>query len=77
MMEPMARKATLSDQIRAAVDDSGMSRYRICLETGIDQASMSRFMAGKAGLTLDRIDRLAALLDLRVVSGPGKRRRAK
>lgn len=60
----------LSDQIRAAVDASGMSRYRICQEIGLSQAAMSRFMAGKSGLSMDSLDRLADLLGLAVVSKP-------
>ena len=38
-------------QIRAAVDGSGLSRYRICREIGVAQATMSRFMNGKGGLS--------------------------
>jgi predicted XRE-type DNA-binding protein len=62
----MARRTKLSDQIRKAVDQSDMTRYRICMETDIDQPSMSRFMAGKVGMSLERLDRLADLLDLRL-----------
>ena len=58
----------LSDQIRAIVDASGMSRYRICREIDITQASMSRFMNGKGGLSLATLDRLAALLRLSIVA---------
>lgn len=52
---------------------SGLSRYRICKETGIDKASMSRFMNGKVGLTLDALNRIAALVDLHVVTGKKRR----
>jgi transcriptional regulator with XRE-family HTH domain len=66
-------KATrrLSDQVRAAVDASGMSRYRICQEIGLTQGAMSRFMSGKGGLSLAMLDRLAALLGLEIVAKPG------
>lgn len=57
-----------SDQIREAIDSSGMSRYRICKETGIDPPTLSRFMSGKRGLTMQKLDTLAAFLDLRIVS---------
>lgn len=66
---------SFSDQIRAAVDGSGLSRYRICKEVGIAQATLSRFMSGKGGLSMSSMDRLASLLNLRVVadqSGPSK-----
>ena len=69
------RQARLSDQIRRAVDDSGMTKYAIYKATSIDQGALSRFVAGKAGLSLDALDRLGKLLDLHITTG--KRRRTK
>ena len=61
----MARKAvTVSEQLRQAIERSGMSRYAICKATGIDKAAMSRFMAGKTGFSTSSVDKLAALLGL-------------
>jgi len=57
----------LSDQIRDAVRSSKISRNRICRETEIDKGSMSKFMAGDRGLSLAALDKLAALLRLRIV----------
>jgi transcriptional regulator with XRE-family HTH domain len=57
-----------SDQIRRAVDSSGLSRYRICKDGGIDQATMSRFMSGKIGLSMPTLDALADVLGLDVVA---------
>ena len=57
------RSSRLSDRIRQLIDDCGMTRYRIWKETGIDQATLSRFMAG-GGLSMDNLDKLADLLDL-------------
>jgi transcriptional regulator with XRE-family HTH domain len=73
MIERMATKA-LSDQIRDAVNDSGMSRYRICAEIRLAQSTMSRFMAGETGLSMDVLDRLADLLGLSVVVKKPKRK---
>jgi transcriptional regulator with XRE-family HTH domain len=61
----MERKK-LSDQIRGAVDASGLTRYRIAKELGVAESTMSRFMNGKGGLSLDNIDRLAELLRLNI-----------
>jgi len=58
----------LSDQIRRAVDNSGLSRYAICRIGAFDKGMMSRFMAGKAGLSLTMLDRLAAVLALDVTT---------
>jgi transcriptional regulator with XRE-family HTH domain len=63
------QRVKLSEQIRRAVDASGMSRYRICKELGIAESTMSRFMAGKGGLSMDNLDSLADLLHLDIVTG--------
>lgn len=63
----MGRKR-FSDQVRDAVDASGMSRYAICKAIGLNQGAMSRFMAGNGGLSMDTLDRLAELLGLRIVA---------
>jgi plasmid maintenance system antidote protein VapI len=57
----------ISQQLREAVDASGMSRYRICKEIGLPQSTMSHFMAGQCGLALATVDRLGELLGLSVV----------
>ena len=58
----------LSDQIREAIDASEMSRYRICKKIGLSEAQMSRFMNGKAGLSLKTLDALANLLGIEVAT---------
>ena len=65
------QRIKLSDQIRQAVDASGMSRYRISKELGISESTMSRFMAG-SGLMLDNLDALADLLELDLEARKGK-----
>jgi plasmid maintenance system antidote protein VapI len=62
----------LSDEIRDAVNASGMSRYAICKTLGIAEATMSRFMNDKGGLSMEFIDRLADLLGLHMVVRPAK-----
>ena len=62
-------RVKLSDQVRREVDRSGLSRYRVCKLAGIDEASFSRFMAGKVGLSLPTLDALADVLGLDVVAG--------
>ena len=69
----MSRRAKLSDQVRKAVDASPLSRHAICLAIELDRAVMSKFMSHKGGLSLDTLDRLAAFLDLQIVTGPQRR----
>lgn len=65
----MPRHVTLSDQLRPLIERSGMSRYRICKRIGLAQSAMTRFMSGERGLSMDVLDRLFPLLDLRVIAG--------
>ena len=71
---PKKKRASLSDELRQAVERSGLSRYAIWQAVGIDQGSMSKFMAGERGLTLESIDKLAELLGLHIVAEPERRR---
>jgi len=67
------RKTTLSDKMRRAILESGLSRYRIAKESGVDHAALSRFMAGKVGLSLASLDRMADVLGLDLVArGPSR-----
>lgn len=67
------KRSKLSDQIRRAIDASGLSRYRICKEIGLDEAVLSRFMQDKSGLSVKNLDAVASLLGLNIVAG--KRRK--
>ena len=46
------------------MNDSGMSRYSICKAISMEQSIMSRFMTGKGGLSMAKLDALAGLLGL-------------
>ncbi len=67
------KKTRISDQIRAAIKSADVTRYRIELETGIDKATLSRFMAGKGGMTVDTLDKLGEYLGLEIVEKRTKR----
>jgi transcriptional regulator with XRE-family HTH domain len=65
------KRIKLSEQIRRAVDGAGVPRRRVCKGAGIDEAVMSRFMAGTVGLSLAALDSLADVLGLNVTAdGP-------
>jgi transcriptional regulator with XRE-family HTH domain len=67
----------LSDEIREAVNASGMSRYAIAKSLGIAESTISRFMNVKGGLSMDFIDRLAELLGLHIVAKSAKKQGGK
>ena len=68
--KPMSKKRLkLSEQVRRAVDASSLSRYAICKAAGVDKAVVSRFMAGKVGLSIPTLDALANVLGLNIVAG--------
>jgi transcriptional regulator with XRE-family HTH domain len=69
----MKKAIPFSDEIRAAITHSGLTRYRICKQVGMQESSMTRFLRGRGGLSLETIDRIAALLDLHVSAGTARR----
>jgi transcriptional regulator with XRE-family HTH domain len=69
------KRAKLSDQIRRAVDASGLTHYRICKILGIAESTLSRFMSGKGGLLLEYLDALADLLNLDIAAGKPRPKR--
>lgn len=63
------KRPKLSDQIRQAVDACGQTRYAIAKATGIDAATLSRFMSAERGLPMKTLDRLADFLELNITTG--------
>ena len=59
------------DQVRGAIKSSGMSRYFLAQQSGVDQAAISRFVHG-AGLSMESLDSIAEVLGL-VVTVRGDR----
>ena len=58
---------TISGQLRWFLEHYGQSTYRLDRETGVSNASLSRFLRGKRGLTLESLDKLAKHLGLRLI----------
>jgi transcriptional regulator with XRE-family HTH domain len=63
-------KPTMTDVLRAAVEESGVTQYKIAQDTGILATALGRFMRGESSLRLDKADALAAYLGLRLVPDP-------
>lgn len=72
----MARQERISDQLRDAISNSGLSRYRIAKETGLSESLLSRFMSSQRGLSLDAIDKLGLHLGFSLrTTRPSKNRK--
>ncbi len=66
----------LSEQVRQAIETCGKTRYQISQDTGIDQATLCRFVGGKGGLSIPVLDTLGEYLGLRIeVDEPRRRKR--
>ena len=57
-------------EIRKAIRTSGITRYRLWIETGLDQALLARFMSGKSGLSVESIEKLVDVLELEIIIQP-------
>ncbi len=57
-------KPTMTDVLRAAIQESGLSAYRISKDTGLVVTSIIRFTNGETSLRLDKADALAEYFGL-------------
>ena len=57
-------RATFSDELRDAIERSDLTPYALGKAAGIDPGILSRFLAGRRGVTSDTIDRIAFALGL-------------
>ncbi len=74
MVAMKPKRTKLSDQLRAAIEGSGKSRYQISLETGIDAATLCRFMKCKGGLSVDGLDKIGECLGLSLTTATKPRK---
>jgi transcriptional regulator with XRE-family HTH domain len=65
--KPARLRPKLTDALRTAINEGGVTRYRIAKDTGILETSLSRFMRGETSLRLDKADLLADYLGLKLV----------
>jgi len=55
------------ETIRQAIEESDKTRYRISLESGVDQGVLYRIVHRTAGCSLDTADALCKVLNLKLV----------
>jgi hypothetical protein len=74
----MARKRSnlLTDQLRQAIDDCGLTRYQIAKATSIDESALAKFYNGHRGLSVDALNALGKFLQLTITLGrkPGPKK---
>lgn len=63
----MGRIKSFDDQLRDIIRNCGESRYEIAKATGLDQATLSKFMRRQRGLSMRALNVLAEHLNLAVV----------
>lgn len=68
-MAKKKRTNLLTDQLRQAINDSGLTRYRIAKETGISESALAQFYNGHRGLSMESLNALGEFLQLTVVLG--------
>ena len=59
--------SSLTDVLKNAVIESGISYKALSRETGVARASIQRFVDGRQSIRLDMADRLAAFFGLNLV----------
>jgi hypothetical protein len=59
-----------SEQLRQAILKSGLTRYRISMETGIKLNQLSRFINAKSGLSIKNIDKLLCCIGGKLAPSP-------
>lgn len=64
---------TLSQQIRQAILASDATRYEIAKATGVSQSTLSKFVLGQRGISIEAMDSVGLFLGLSIVQ-PSKRR---
>ncbi len=65
----MAKRKTVSEQLRAAIQSADVSRYRMAKDLGLTQALLSRFIHRVGGLSMETIDKICEYLGLRLTAG--------
>ena len=54
----------MSDALRQAIRDSGLTLYRIAKDSGVDYSTLHRFMKGTRAIHMRAADKLAEYLGL-------------
>ena len=61
------RRKQLTEQLRQAIEECGVSRYEIAKHTGIDESALAKFFNGHRGLSMETLNALGEFLELEIV----------
>jgi len=67
---------TMTEVLRQAIVDSGLPLLRLSKESGVERASLRRFVNGERSLRLDMADKLAEYFQLELHHGNPEERQA-
>ena len=67
LMGKRKRRKTFSEQLRKIIEDSELSRNQLCKAAQLDPSHLHRFVHGTGRLTNDSIDKIADVLNIRLV----------
>lgn len=74
MKNPEKTEYPLIREIRSAIADDGRTTYALAKDSGVDEASIRRFVSRERSLSLESADRLACALGLALVrKGRGRK----
>ena len=73
-MKTKKRKTNLSEQLRAAFAESGLSRFELAKRAGVPYSGLHRFIAGERDIVLDTASRLCDVLGLELLPMKTKRK---
>jgi hypothetical protein len=63
------------EQLAREIRGCGMTAYRLGVLARVDQGSLSKFLSGERGLSMDAVDRIVAALDLELWPRQKRRKR--
>jgi hypothetical protein len=61
------KPTTVSQTVRRAVLDSGVTLYRVAKDARVSYAVLHRFVSGKRGLSIETLDKVCHYLGLKLV----------
>ena len=68
---------SMSDIVRRAIRQCGLSQYQIAKQTDISEGGLSRFMRGQRDLTLGKLEEIADVIGVKLVITKKRRKKGR